>query len=80
MAHTKSRQKIARAILFNAKWIILGLLLLNLFGFGYWEQMNEYGLGGEELLWGAVMVIILILIVVFDKAWKNICNKICDLL
>ena len=80
MAHTKKKKKIARAILFNAKWIILGLLLLNLFGFGYWEQMNEYGLGGEELLWGAVMVIILILIVVFDKAWKNICNKICDLL
>lgn len=80
MTQTKSWVKIVRTILYNAKWIILCLLLLNLFGFGYWEQMREHGLGGEETLWGVVMVIALILFFVFDKVWKNVCNKICDAL
>lgn len=80
MAQTKSRVKIVRTILYNAKWIILCLLLLNLLGFGYWEQMREHGLGREETLTGVVMVIALILFFVFDKVLKNVCNKICDAL
>lgn len=35
MTQTKTWVKMVRTILYNAKWIILGLLLLNLFGFGY---------------------------------------------
>lgn len=80
MAQTRSWVKVVRAILYNAKWIMLCLLLLNLFGFGYWEKMTEHGLGGEETLWGGVMLIVLILFFVFDKAWKNICDKICNAL
>lgn len=48
MAQTKSWVKIVRTILYNAKWIMLGLLLLNLFGFGYWNKMMRYGLCDEE--------------------------------
>lgn len=80
MAHIKSWVKVVRIILYNAKWIMLGLLLLNLFGFGYWEQMSVHGLGGEETLWGVVMLIVFILLSVFDKEWKKICNKICNAL
>lgn len=80
MAQKKSWIKIVRTILYNAKWIMLCLLLLNLFGFGYWQKMAEHGLGGEETLWGGVMIIALFLLSVFDKAWKKVCDKICDAL
>lgn len=78
MARTESWIKIVKAIFCNAKWIMLGLLLLNLFVFGYWEQLSEYGLGGEETLWGLVMLVVLILLFVFDKAWKRLVDRICD--
>ena len=80
MALTKSWVKIVCTILYNAKWIMLCLLLLNLFGFGYWAQMTEHGLGDEETLWGGVMIIALVLFFVFDKAWKKLCDKICNTL
>lgn len=80
MAQTKSWVKIVCTILYNAKWIMVCLLLLNLFGFGYWEQMTEHGLGDEETLWGGVMIIALVLFFVFDKAWKKLCDKICNTL
>lgn len=78
MARTESWIKIVKAIFSNAKWIMLGLLLLNLFVFGYWEQLSEYGLGGEETLWGLVMLVVLILLFVFDKAWKRLVDRICN--
>lgn len=56
------------------------LILLNLFVFGYWEQLTDNGLDVEESLWGGVLFIVLILFSVFDKAWKKICDKICDAL
>lgn len=79
MAQTKSWVKVLKAILYNAKWIMIALLLLNLFAFGYWEKMTEGSFGGEETLLGLVMVIVIILLFVFNKAWKNLCDKICDL-
>ncbi len=75
---TKNWVNVLRLTLYNAKWIMIGLLLLNLFGFGYWERMTERGLGGEETLWGAVMVIVMVLFFIFDRSWKKICDKICD--
>lgn len=80
MAQIKSCVKMVRAILYNAKWIMLAVLLLNLFAFGYWEKMNERGLGGEETLCGSVILIMFILFFVFDKAWKRLCDKIYDIL
>jgi len=59
---------------------MLAILFLNLFAFGYWEKMVTSGLGGEESLWGSVIVIVMVLFFVFDKTWKRICNKICDFL
>lgn len=75
MAQTKSWIKIVKAIFYNAKWIMLCILLLNLFGFGYWEQMTEHGLGEEETLWGGVIVGVLVLFFVFDKMWQKIIDK-----
>lgn len=80
MKQSKTWVNIVRFILYNAKWIMLVILLLNLFAFGYWEKMSERGLGDEETLWGAVIVIVMVLFFVFDKAWKRVCNKICDAL
>lgn len=78
MKQSKTWVNFVRFILCNAKWIMLVILLLNLFAFGYWEKMAESGLGDEETLWGSVIVIVMILFFVFDKTWKRICNKICD--
>ena len=78
MAKNKVWVKWLRAILLNAKWIMLALLLLNMFGFGYLEKMTARGLGGEETFWGGVMIILLILFFVFDKVWKKICDNICN--
>lgn len=80
MKQSKSWVNIVRFILYKAKWIMLVILLLNLFAFGYWRKMFTSGLGDEETLWGTVIVIVMILFFVFDKTWKRICNKICDLL
>lgn len=77
MRQSKTWVNIVRFILCNAKWIMLAILLLNLFAFGYWEKMSESGLGDEETLWGSVIVIVMILFFIFDKTWKRICNKIC---
>ncbi len=71
---------VLKVTLYNAKWIMIGVLLLNLFVFGYWEKIVNTGLGGEETLWGAIMVVVIVLFFIFDKVWKNICDKICDIL
>lgn len=78
MKQSKTWVNIVRFILCNAKWIMLVILLLNLFAFGYLEKMTERGLGDEETLLGAVIVIVMVLFFVFDKTWKRVCNKICD--
>lgn len=78
MKQSKTLVNIVRFILSNGKWIMLVILLLNLFAFGYWEKMYERGLGGEETLWGAIIVVVMVLFFVFDKVWKRACNKICD--
>ena len=78
MEQSKTWVNIVRFILCNAKWIMLVILLLNLFAFGYWDKMSESGLGGEETLLGAVIVIVMGLFFVFDKRWKIVCNKICN--
>ena len=70
--------RIIRLILLNAKWIMLGILLLNLFVFGYWNKINERGLGDEETFWGIVIIVALIVCVIFDRGWKQTVNKICD--
>lgn len=74
----KTWLKIVRLVLLNAKWVMFGILLLNLFAFGYWDKINTSGLDDEEIFWGAVIVIALILFAVFDKKWKGVVNKICD--
>lgn len=78
MARTESWVKMVKAIFYNAKWIMLGILLLNLFVFGYWEKLSESGLGGEESLWGLVMLVVLGMLFFFDKAWKRLVDRICD--
>lgn len=78
MKQTNSWIKIIRLLLLNAKWIMLGILLLNLFVFGYWNKMNEQGLCDEETFWGAVIVVVLIAFFIFDRIWRKIINKICD--
>ena len=70
--------KMVKVILYNAKWIMAGLLFLNLFGFGYWEKACEGFLDGEETLWGSVMVIATILFTVFNKKWKSLCKRMFD--
>lgn len=69
--------KIIRLLLLNAKWIMLGILILNLFVFGYWNKMNEQGLCDEETFWGAVIVVVLIASFILDRVWKKIVNRIC---
>ncbi len=78
MKQSKTWVNIVRLILCNAKWIMLAILLLNLFAFGYWDKMSESGLGGEETLWGSIIVVVMVLFFVLDKTWKKICNKICS--
>ena len=79
MEQNKSWVKYLKVTLLNAKWIMLGVLLLNLFPFGYLDKMtSSYGLGDEEALWGAVIVIVTILLFVYDKKWKEIVEKICN--
>ncbi|MDD6702563.1 MAG: hypothetical protein PUE35_08260 [Bacteroidales bacterium] len=80
MATEKTCVKVVRTILNNAKWVIAGVIVLNLFGFGYLSDMINGGLGVEETFWAVVMLVILVLLLVFDKAWKKICDKICDAL
>lgn len=72
--------KIIRLLLLNAKWIMLGILLLNLFVFGYWSQMTEYGLCVEETFWGIVIVAALVAFFAFDKVWKKLVEKICSII
>lgn len=78
MKQTNSCIKIIRLLLLNAKWIMLGILLLNLFVFGYWSKMNERGLCDEETFWGIVIIVVLIVFFIFDRGWKKIVNKICS--
>lgn len=76
MKQTNSCIKIIRLLLLNAKWIMLGILLLNLFVFGYWSKMNERGLCDEETFWGIVIIVVLVVFFIFDSVWKKIVNKI----
>lgn len=78
MKQTNSCIKIIRLLLLNAKWIMLGILLLNLFVFGYWSKMNEQGLCDEETFWGIVIIVVLVAFFIFDSVWKKIVNKICS--
>ena len=78
MKQTNLCIKIIRLLLLNAKWIMLGILLLNLFVFGYWSKMNERGLDDEETFWGIVIIVVLVALFVFDSVWKKIVNKICS--
>lgn len=80
MKQFNSTIKIIRLLLLNAKWIILGILLLNLFVFGYWSKMTEQGLCDEETFWGIVIVAALVALLVFDKVWKRIVEKICSVI
>ena len=67
--------KFIRLLLLNVKWLMLGILLLNLFAFGYWRKMTERGLCDEETFWGTVIIIVLLVFFVFDRVWKKIVNK-----
>ena len=78
MEQNKTWVKYLKVTLLNAKWIMLGVLLLNLFPFGYLDKMtSSYGLGDEETFWGAAIVITIILLFVYDKKWKELVEKIC---
>lgn len=77
MKQTNLVVKFIRLLLLNAKWIMLGILLLNLFVFGYLRKMNDRGLCEEETLWGIVIIVVLVVLFVFDRVWKKIVNKIC---
>ena len=54
MKQTNLVIKFIRWLLLNVKWIMLGILLLNLFAFGYWRKMNERGLCDEETFWDII--------------------------
>lgn len=78
MKQTNLVIKFIRLLLLNVKWIMLGILLLNLFAFGYWRKMNERGLCDEETFWGTVIIVVLLVFFIFDRVWKKIVNKICS--
>lgn len=80
MDKAKSWVNIVKITLFNLKWIMLLILVLNLFAFGYLEKMTAVGLSDEEAVWGVVLIVAMVLLFVFDKPWKKICNKICEML
>ena len=71
---------IVKIALFNLKWIMFLILVLNLFAFGYLEKMTAVGLCVEETVWGVVLIVAMFLLFAFDKSWKKICNKICEML
>ena len=77
MKQTNLVVKFIRQLLLNAKWIMLGILLLNLFVFGYLRKMNDQGLCDEETFWGIVIIVVLVVLFVFDRVWKKIVNKNC---
>lgn len=77
MKQTNLVVKFIRLLLLNAKWIMLGILLLNLFVFGYLRKMNEQGLCDEETFWGIALIVVLVVLFVFDRVWKKIVNKNC---
>lgn len=63
-------------LVLNVKWIMLVVLLLNMFSFGYWKKMNEQGLCGEEEFWTVIIVVTLVLFFIFDRVWKKSVNKV----
>lgn len=65
-----------KLVLLNVKWIMLVILLLNMFPFGYWKKMNEQGLCSEEEFWAVIIVVTLVLFFIFDRVWKKIVNKV----
>lgn len=42
--------------------------------------MTEQGLCDEETFWGIVIVAALVALLVFDKVWKRIVEKICSVI
>lgn len=81
MKLTTKPLSIFRTILFNMKWIMVGILCLNLFCFGYFDKLYtpySQGMDTESWFWGIIIIAITILLFACDKGWKKLCLKICD--
>lgn len=69
---------IVKFTLFNLKWIVFGMLVPYLLF--CLEKGTAVGLSDEEAVWLNVLIVATVLLFVFDKRWKKIYNKICEML